>query len=518
MAQDSNPDILAHLEKIREKIDQLAGSLLRALAPFVSDEKQASVAEFRSDIDKVHQGCLLLKLKNAEFLERGALVQNSHGLEFVQYLTKARHDLRNCVNVINGYAEMVLEDLREKKDPAADAFLEMGSQIAQILGLIDAIKSPESQRSQGIPADVDVHISVEQGSESAEYRDFKAKFSILIVDDNEESCTILKRYLTRNGYQNAQIVPSGPAALDLLKKQHVDLVLLDIDMPQMTGIEVLQRLKEDIICQRLMVLMISAVDTLENTIACIRLGAEDFLPKPFNADLLRVRIGSCIEKKWFIKNEKSYLERIEFEKQRYENLMRAVFPSVIVNELTETGTVKPMTYSNVTIMFADIVGFTAYCDKHQPAEILQNLQDFADMCESVAIQHHLQKIKTIGDCFLATSGLLLKSDNPVLDSLRCAKDLLVGCAKLPPQWQLRIGIHFGSVIGGIVGHRQYQFDIWGDVVNTASRIQSQAVPGTICLSKQAWEKLQGLCECKSLGLRPVRGKEPIELFEYVSGG
>ncbi len=509
MATDGNPD----LEKIREEIDRLAQALLLALEPFVSGDKQASIAESRSDVEKIQQGCVLLKQRNAEFLGRGALAQRG-----VESLAKARHDLRNCVNVINGYAEMVLEDLREKKDPAASAFAEMGIYIAQMLSLIDAIRGPEMPQKQSAPLDVGAQVPMEKENESPEYRDFKAKFSILIVDDNEESCEILKRYLLHNGYQNAHIAHSGPDALVLLQQRQVDLVLLDIDMPQMTGIEVLQRLKEDIIHQRLMVLMISAADTLENTIACIRLGAEDFLPKPFNADLLRVRIGSCIEKKWFIKNEKSYLERIEFEKQRYEGLMRAVFPSVIVNELTETGTVRPMTYSDVAIMFADVVGFTAYCDKHQPVEILQNLQNFADMCESVAIQHRLQKIKTIGDCFLATAGLLLKSDNPVLDSLRCAKDLLVGCAKLPPQWQLRIGIHFGSVIGGIVGHRQYQFDIWGDVVNTASRIQSQAAPGTICLSKQAWEKLQGLCECKSLGLRPVRGKEPIELFEYVSGG
>lgn len=501
--KDKQNDVV-RLSEIRDKIGQLADAILHDLAPFVAGQE----AELAGDIEKMHQGCLLIKQKLAEF---------SVTQEFPEYLTKVRHDLRNCVNVISGYAEMVVEELQNKQQVSSAAqFAEMLRKVGQILSLISEIKGTALQPATH--AELDSPLSTEGEGESKEFRDFKAKFSILIVDDNKESCQILNRYLGRIGYQNTQMANGGPQALELLDKNPVDLVLLDIDMPQMTGIEVLQRLKERIIQQSLMVLMISAVDTLENTVACIKLGAEDFLPKPFNADLLRVRIGSCVEKKWFINSEKNYLERLEFEKLRYEGLMRAVFPSVIVNELAETGTVKPANYSNVAVMFADVVSFTSYCDTHQPPEILQNLQMFAEMCESAALRHKLEKIKTIGDCFLGTAGMLIRRENPVLDCIRCAKELLANSMQLPPQWQLRIGIHFGSLIGGIVGHRQYQFDIWGDVVNTAARIQSQAAPNTLCMSVQAWEQVRGLCECKSLGMRAVRGKAPIEIFEYVSGG
>lgn len=517
----SGMDQLLRLVQIRKNIEEILDELLARLVPYILGEKKNLFSENRADLEKMHEGCLSLKQKLLEFLEEQTIKKNSLETDLQQYLSKVRHDLRNFVNVVNGYGEMVIEELQKKQQSsAADDFLGMTAQVGQILVLIDAIKSPETHPTLRATTSMRIskQVPMDLVTDSEEYLNFKKKVEILIVDDNEESCQILQRYLSRIDYPNTQIAYNGIQALSMLEKHHFDLVLLDIDMPQMTGIEVLQHLKKDIVQQRLMVLMISAADTMENTIACIRLGAEDFLPKPFNPDLLRVRIGSCIEKRWFINKEKQYRERIEFEKQRYESLMKAVFPSVIVEELAQTGTVQPANYTEVAIMFADVVGFTAYCDKHSPVEVLESLQNLVEMCESVALENNLQKIKTIGDSFLASAGMLAHRKNPVLDCIHCARTLIANSVKLPSKWQLRVGIHFGSVIGGIVGHRQYQFDIWGDVVNTAARIQTQAEPNSICMSKQAWETVKELCNCRSLGMRSVRGKAPLEIFEYVDGG
>lgn len=511
---------LVRLLQIRTNIGAILDELIAKLSPFILGEKQSILTKNRADLEKMHEGCLVLKQKLLEFLQEQAIQKDRSEADLQQYLSKVRHDLRNVVNVINGYGEMIIEELQKDEQPAADAFLEMTGKAGQILILIDAIKSPETQSSLRATTSMRVSkpIPAELITDSEEFLNFKKKASILIVDDNEESCQILQRYLSKIDYPNIQVAYNGVQALSMLEKQTFDLILLDIDMPEMNGIEMLQHIKKDIIQQNLMVLMISAADTMDNTITCIRLGAVDFLPKPYNPDLLRVRIGSCIERKWFINKEKQYRERIEFERQRYENLMKAVFPSVIVDELTQTGTVQPAHYTEVAIMFADVVGFTSYCDRHSPVEILDNLQNFVEMCESVALENNLQKIKTIGDSFLASAGMLSESKNPVLDCIHCARTLISNSVKLPSKWQLRVGIHFGSVIGGIVGHRQYQFDIWGDVVNTAARIQTQAEPNSICMSKQAWERVKDLCNCRSLGIRNVRGKAPLEIFEYVEGG
>lgn len=514
-------DPLSRLVQIRINIGEILDRLIAKLSPYILGEKQNIFSKNRADLEKMHEGCLALKQKLIEFLQEQAIQKNLSEPDLQQYLSKVRHDLRNVVNVINGYSEMIIEDLQKNQQPAAaDAFLEMTAQAGQILILIDSIKSAETQSSLRATTSMRVSkpIPAELITDSEEFLNFKKKIEILIVDDNEESCQILQRYLSKIDYPNTQLAYNGIQALSMLEKHSFDLILLDIDMPEMTGIEVLQHIKKDIIQQNLMVLMISAADTMDNTITCIRLGAVDFLPKPFNPDLLRVRIGSCIERKWFINKEKQYRDRIEFEKQRYESLMKAVFPSVIVDELTQTGTVQPAHYTETAIMFADVVGFTSYCDRHSPVEILDNLQNFVEMCESVALENNLQKIKTIGDSFLASAGMLSESKNPVLDCIHCARILIANSVKLPSKWQLRVGIHFGSVIGGIVGHRQYQFDIWGDVVNTAARIQTQAEPNSICMSKQAWERVKDLCNCRSLGMRNVRGKAPLEIFEYVEGG
>ncbi|MBY0529624.1 MAG: response regulator [Rhabdochlamydiaceae bacterium] len=501
-------DLLHTFSKVYGQLSDLAAALIFSLNPFL----EVKGVECALDIKKVYEASLLLKKKAEEFLNQKILDEQIQKEDFAAYLTHVRHDLRNVVNVINGYGEMILEEMQnEKLQGFRDQFVEILAKVAQILALIDQIKLQEHKAIHPSPA-----ISFDLKQESQEFSSFKEKISILIIDDNLESCEILKRYLKNIGYSNTQTAHNGALGLALLEKQPIDLILLDIDMPEMNGIEVLEHLKDEIIHQKLMVLMISAADTLENTIECIKLGAEDFLPKPFNSDLLRVRIGSCVEKRWFIRNEKKYHDQLKSEKLRYEGLMRAVFPSVIVEQLARTGTVKPANYANVAIVFADVVSFTAYCDSHEPNEVLHHLQDFAEMCESVAIEHHVQKIKTIGDSFLGSSGMLIHRDNPVLDCLMYADNLLKNSAKLSSQWQLRVGIHFGSVIGGIVGHRQYQFDIWGDVVNTAARIQTQAEPNRICLSHQAWQKVRDLCMCRSLGLRTIRGKAPLEIFEYVS--
>ena len=105
----------------------------------------------------------------------------------------------------------------------------------------------------------------------------------------------------------------------------------------------------------------------------------------------------------------------------------------------------------------------------------------------------MQKIKTIGDAFMAAANLLRPTADPVLACVRCGCGIADRGQELPPHWQMRVGIHFGPVMAGVVGSRRYLYDLWGDTVNTAARVQSAAEPGTVTLSRDAWDRVADDC-------------------------
>ena len=168
----------------------------------------------------------------------------------------------------------------------------------------------------------------------------------------------------------------------------------------------------------------------------------------------------------------------------------------------------------MAVLFADIVGFTPYCDAHPPEEVVQGLRRLVQRFEDVALECGVQKIKTIGDAFMAAAGLFRSTDNPVLDCVRCGAGLIRAAAEIPPGRPIRVGIHFGSVMGGVVGSRQYLFDIWGDTVNTAARVEHAGQPGAVTLSAESWTQICNSCRGVSRGTIDLKGKGPMELMEF----
>src|SRR5262249_17995347 len=155
-------------------------------------------------------------------------------------------------------------------------------------------------------------------------------------------------------------------------------------------------------------------------------------------------------------------------------------------------------YPNVAVLFADLVGFTAYCDERDPDEVVAVLQQLFEGYEQLLLDHGLEKIKSIGDAIMATAGLLRRNDNPALDCIRCGLAMRDAARALPVPWEVRVGIHVGPVVAGLVGKRQYAFDLWGDTVNTASRVETHAAPGDINLSAAAWHQVADRCRGDSL--------------------
>jgi DNA-binding response OmpR family regulator len=335
---------------------------------------------------------------------------------------------------------------------------------------------------------------------------------ILVVDDNEDNRYTLTRRLKHEGYQDVAVATNGREALDLLALRPFDLVLLDIMMPEMNGYEVLERLKADAALRHVPVIMISAISELDSVVRCIELGAEDYLPKPFNSVLLRARIGASLERKRLHDREAQHLAEIDRQRRRADELLHAILPALAVQELQTSDRISPRRFEEVAVVFGDLVGFTSYCERHPAEEVLTNLDRLAFDLEQIAGKHALEKIKTIGDAFMATANLLEPHRDPVMASVRFAFEMVEAVRRNPAGWQIRLGVDIGSVVAGVIGRSKFSFDLWGDTVNTAARLSALDAEAAVYLSGAAWRSLEGRCPGRSLGQVRLKGKGEIEVY------
>jgi adenylate cyclase len=335
---------------------------------------------------------------------------------------------------------------------------------------------------------------------------------ILVVDDNEDNRYTLTRRLGREGYQEVAVASNGREALDLIARQSFDLILLDIMMPEMNGYQVLERLKADDALRHVPVIMISAISELDSVVRCIELGAEDYLQKPFNSVLLRARIGASLERKRLHDREAAHLAEIDRQRRRADELLHAILPAHAVRELRTSDRIAPRRFENVAVVFGDLVGFTSYCERHPAEEVVANLDRLALDLEQIAASHALEQIKTTGDGFMATANLLQPHADPVMAAVRFAFEMVEAAGRNPAHWQIRLGIHTGSVVAGVIGRRKFSFDLWGDSVNTAARLSGLDSQGAVHLSGSAWRRLEGRWPGRCLGPISLKGKGEVEVY------
>ncbi len=431
------------------------------------------------------------------------------------------HELRTPVNHIIGYSELLIDQCADlgklhyqgdllKINAAAKTWLSLMEAHLIAQGGSSTVPSPGADHSE-----TDMFLRLEQdfalAPATAKPLHTSKQGRLLVADDDEPNRELLCRRLEKLGYE---VVPcaNGLEALDRVRAAPFDLVLLDLLMPGLDGREMLARIKADPALQHLPVIMISALDQLEGIVRCIELGAEDYIAKPFNPVFLRARIGAAIEKKRLRDRETSYLRTIQDQKQRTEELLHIILPQDVAEELKATNAVQPRRFENVGVLFCDIVGFTRYCEQHPPEEVLPHLQGVVEAFEELSAIHGLEKIKTIGDSFMGTAGLRTSMANPGLDCVCCGLDMIAAALRLPPHWEVRVGVHVGPVIAGVVGRRKYQYDLWSDTVNLAARMQEAAEPGSVCVTAGTWALVRGQCQGKPLGHIDIKGKGPLELF------
>ena len=341
----------------------------------------------------------------------------------------------------------------------------------------------------------------------------KEQAKILIVDDLEANRFTLERRLKRDGFTDIHMAENGDIALALTKENDYDLLLLDLMMPGISGLEVLKIVKTDPRLRFIPVIMVTASDEIETAAQCIVNGADDFITKPFNATLLKARVEACLERKRLRDTEEKYFRRIEADKKRSQEVLQTVLPGDIAAELQGTGRVMSRRYDDVVIMICDLVGFTSFCEQNNPELVVKTLQKLVEKFEDVFVKFGLMKIKTVGDAIVALGGLNRYSSNAVKCCVEASSDLKAIANGFSPTFDLHVGIHMGSLVAGTVGKKTIQFDILGKDVNVAFNICDISENNQTLLSTEAWMCVRDEVPAKSIGLKRLKSGLEMELFE-----
>ena len=332
---------------------------------------------------------------------------------------------------------------------------------------------------------------------------------LLLVDDNKVNRILLSRGLESDGHK-IEIAENGKQALEKLRADAFDLVLLDIEMPEMNGYEVLEVCLKDADLRDIPIIMTSSLDEINSVVKCIELGAEDYLNKPINPILLRARVNASLEKK-----------RLRDEQRK---LFRTFATREVADELLKTGFSLGGSYVNASVMFADIRSYTSYSEQEDPAEIIELLNNYFALMFDAIIGHHGTVNQMLGDGLMAIFGAPIYRENHREEAVRAALEMLAllegfnqeQAMQNKTQVHIGIGIATGRMIAGYTGtqHRA-TYTCVGDTVNLAARIEAhtKTVPHPLLVDQYTQEGLPDDIECEALGSVLFKGKQqPVNIF------
>jgi adenylate cyclase len=344
---------------------------------------------------------------------------------------------------------------------------------------------------------------------------------ILIVDDNDDNRYTLQLLLEADGHERIASAAGGNEAIALLNKEKFNLVLLDMMMPDLNGDEVLKIIKGNTETRDIPVVMISADSDTEKVSKCIELGADDYLPKPFNPAILRARIGAALRRGSLRALETEYLARVEQEKQNSERLLRNVLPPEIANRLRNGANSIADHFDDATVIFADVVGFGKITARMKAYEVVGCLNHVFSEFDKLAGDFGVEKIKTIGDNYMAVCGLPTPRSGHARAAVRFALDMIAAAgrlqSRLPVPFPIRVGLHSGPVMAGIIGTHRFAYDVWGDTVNVASRLEGASQANRVLVSATTANALGGEFNLEGPHKIETKEKRIVEAF-FVSRG
>ena len=335
-----------------------------------------------------------------------------------------------------------------------------------------------------------------------------AQSRILIVDDIEENLKVLSETLTEEGFHPLQ-AKSGERAIQIAKKAKPDLILLDIKMPDMDGFETIAVLKSDPDTADIPVIFISALSQIEDKVRGFRAGAVDYVSKPFQKEEVIARVGTPLKLR-------AAQREAQNEREKSEKLLLNILPARVADELKNEGKSTPQNFPEVTILFSDLVDFTEKSKSLDALTLLAELNEIFTAFDRIMDEAGCERIKTIGDAYFAVCGIPEARDDHAFRMTDAARRMIGYLEErnrtAPVKWEMRVGIHTGSAIAGIVGTNKYIYDVFGDAVNTASRMENASNPMRINLSESTARILGDRIPLDDRGQIEVKGKGPIRMF------
>lgn len=491
--------------------------------------RDESASEYDNDLAEILKASNGLLGLVDYFLENPTEIGSNVSPEYrLDPFAKFRHDLRSPVNIIRGYVEFLLEVAGTRADTRVER------DLRRIYRLTESMLNVVSRFTHEFTTENEKEKTVElihpelrlvtqalrtlEGLEvNSEVRAAPAR--VLVVDDNEQNRDLLCRQLIKEGH-DVNVAEHGRQALDMLRSDYFDIVLLDIIMPEVNGYQVLVEMKKDKQLRLIPVIIISTLDEVESVVRCIELGADEYLPKSFNPALLRARLAASLEKKRLRDREQHYLEQIRIERERSERLLLDVLPNAIVERLKNGEKTIADDIDEVTVLFCDLVGFTEFSTNLTAAEVVRRLDEIFLRFDTLVENHGLEKIKTIGDAYLVVGGLPGSNPdhaNAIAELALEMRDTMAEVNNFHPELlEFRIGIHTGPIVAGVIGRKRFTYDVWGDAVNIASRMESHGVPGKIQVSESSHKLLQDTFLFESRGSVPIKGVGDMKTY-FLNG-
>jgi class 3 adenylate cyclase/CheY-like chemotaxis protein len=352
--------------------------------------------------------------------------------------------------------------------------------------------------------------------------------ALLVVDDNEDNRYTLTRRLKRLGYGDLSTANDGRMALELLRRQNFDLVLLDISMPEMNGYEVLEQMKADAELRHIPVIMISAIEEIASVVRCIELGAEDYLPKPFDPTLLRARVHASLEKKALrdeVRTQAAELaqwnrkleQRVQEQLAQLDRLgrLKGFFSPQLVDSILGGGAEELLRTHRreVVVVFADMRGFTAFTDESEPEEVMAVLSDYHAVMGPLILAHDGTLERFAGDGMMIFFNDPVRLENPAASAVRMALAMQEQFQPLRTQWlkrgyelDLGMGIAQGYATLGAIGFEgRWDYACIGSVTNLAARMCSEAKGGQILTNRKTLSRIEDLVHADPIGELMLKG-------------
>ncbi|MGD9507470.1 MAG: adenylate/guanylate cyclase domain-containing protein [Geminicoccaceae bacterium] len=425
-------------------------------------------------------------------------------------LRRLRHDLRSPLGAVKGFAELLLADGAPLPRAELERILE---RVGTILARLDGLVAGECHEPQA--ADLAAALAATAGAlpEPA-----TSPGRILVVDDDEHNRALLADILILAGH-TVDTAASAAAALERLAASPCDIVLLDLLMPGMNGLELLLAIRAQPDFAELPALVLSGVDHAEMTGRCLAAGAHDFVRKPFDTAILRARVAAALERSRLRQRERLYLDRLDAEKRRTEALLDNILPQAVSARLASGERTIADRIDPVTVVFADVVGFTKIATRLSPVRLIADLDRLVSAFDELAAELGVEKIKTVGDAYLAVAGAPMPrpdhADAAAELALRMAETSAALAPHLGADYRLRIGLHSGPILAGVIGRRKFSYDVWGDTVNVAARLQQQSAPASITISATTAAALASSYRAEPLGEADLRGRGVFATFRLT---